>query len=118
MAKILIIDDDSAFCDFLRPSLEDAGYEVLTASDGDLGLKAFNERRPDLVITDVIMQFSGLNVIRGVNQSPNPVPVIGITGSLLSAAALQEEELDVFEVLVKPFPLDDLLATVAAALAS
>ena len=55
MARILIIDDDVQFRSMLRQRLERAGYEVLEAPDGRVGMRVFREERVHLVITDIVM---------------------------------------------------------------
>lgn len=77
MSKILIIDDDELVLDMMQASLEDEGYEVTVAVNGDEGIKRYREDPADVVITDVIMpekegittllelklEFPGANVI-------------------------------------------------------
>jgi DNA-binding NtrC family response regulator len=111
MAKILIIDDDESIRELLIKILEKRDHEVIEAANGDIGLKIFNENKIDLVITDVIMEYSGINVIKEVNEKNKDIPIIAITGSLLSAAILQED-FSVAQTLVKPFNKETLLNTV------
>jgi DNA-binding response OmpR family regulator len=54
-AKILVIDDEKSLLDLLRMSLELEGYDVITAENGEEGVKKFKEHQPDLVICDIIM---------------------------------------------------------------
>ncbi|MBC7256762.1 MAG: response regulator, partial [Chloroflexi bacterium] len=56
MAKILIVDDDPDFVETTRLVLESAGHEVVSAADGDEGLKRVAQEKPDLVILDIIMK--------------------------------------------------------------
>ena len=55
MATILIIDDNDELCNLLVELLEGEGYETAVASDGEIGVRAFTQLRPDLVITDMVM---------------------------------------------------------------
>ena len=55
MAKILVIDDDAMVRTTIEQTLEDAGYEVVTARNGLHGTAAFHRTQPDLVITDIVM---------------------------------------------------------------
>ena len=65
MGKILIIDDDAGMRRMIGRILEGAGYDVLIAEDGEVGLKLFDEHAPDLVITDLLMPGKdGLETIR------------------------------------------------------
>lgn len=107
MAKILIIDDDESIREFIKKVLTQKGHEIIEASDGNIGLELFDSHDIDLVITDVIMEHSGLNVIKNINDKKNEVPIMVITGSLLSAAILQDEY-SVSFTLVKPFKKEAL----------
>ena len=54
-SKILIIDDDESIRKVLTLTLQDVGYQVLTAADGEGGLKIFADERPDITLTDLRM---------------------------------------------------------------
>ncbi len=69
-AKILVIDDEEAFQDFLKMRLEKEGYEVITAYDGEEGLEKAKAQRPDLVICDIKMpNKDGHEVLREIRQT-------------------------------------------------
>ena len=55
MARILVIEDDDQFQKTLKEMLSWAGYEVLVASNGKIGVELYCKEQPDLVVTDVIM---------------------------------------------------------------
>ena len=59
MARVLIIDDDSGVRTLLRDLLEDAGYEVIDADNGDSGFNLYAANPADLVLTDIYMPKSG-----------------------------------------------------------
>lgn len=67
MANVLIIDDDPLQRMLASRTLGDAGHTVHTAEDGELGLKAIKERRPDLVVCDVVMpRMNGYQLVAAV----------------------------------------------------
>ena len=69
MARILVIDDEQAFRQMVRQMLENAGYEVLEATDGKDGLRVYEAEQPDLVITDLIMpEQEGIETIIGLRR--------------------------------------------------
>ena len=81
MAWILIIDDDALYRGVLRRILESRGHVVLEAMDGSEGLEIFNENRPDVVITDMIMAgMSGEDVIQALRRSDHPAGIIAVSG--------------------------------------
>ncbi|HNU91127.1 MAG TPA: response regulator [Spirochaetota bacterium] len=80
---VLIIDDEDDVRSYLEMALEDAGYEVLTASDGNEGLTRLSEKTPDLISLDVVMpKGSGVKFYRELKKKPewSAIPVIIVTG--------------------------------------
>lgn len=81
MATILIIDDDTQLSSMLKQLLERHGYDVLTASDGNQGIKMFHEKGADLIITDLIMPGKeGIETIAEISQDFPDVKIIAISG--------------------------------------
>ncbi len=70
--KVLLVDDDEAFLDATALLLEDAGFEVLKATDGPSGLAAAREHRPDAIVLDVIMRRpdEGFATARAIRADP------------------------------------------------
>ena len=82
MTKILVADDDSIFLQFTRSLLEDRGYDVVTADDGEKALATVRLEMPDLVVTDLVMPYkNGLEIIREMRADPalSHIPVIVIS---------------------------------------
>lgn len=83
MAKILLVDDDPDFNQTLKEWLQAKGYEVLTALDGQQGLKLAQKEKPDLIITDVVMpNKDGFEMLLELQGSAHELPfkVIAISG--------------------------------------
>ena len=70
MPKILIVDDDPDYVASTKVILEDDGYEVVTAYDGDAGLEKAKEERPDLIIVDLMMRTmnEGFDLCRNIRE--------------------------------------------------
>ena len=82
-AKILIVDDAPDFIFALRNFLEDLGYEVVEAYDGQEALKAIEAEQPDLVLLDVIMPLmDGWQTLSAIRERPEweTLPVVMLTG--------------------------------------
>lgn len=81
--KILLIDDDNDIISFLSLLLEDNGFDVISAKDGDIGFeKAINEK-PDLICLDITMpNVSGVKCYRNLSESneTKEIPVVIVTG--------------------------------------
>ena len=86
MAKILIVDDDSAVQLTIRLLLERAGHSVVTASDGRNGLAQFESGDFDLLFLDIFMPgMDGFETMRMVHQQRPTVPIIVISGRPISS---------------------------------
>jgi DNA-binding response OmpR family regulator len=82
-ASLLLIDDDTMMLESLAMALEDYGFRVLTAASGAAGLRAFRERRPAAVLTDIVMPGQdGFEVMRQVRREQPDAKVILISGQL------------------------------------
>ncbi|MCS7469773.1 response regulator [Stieleria sp. ICT_E10.1] len=119
-AKILIVDDDIEIIESVRYALEDAGYEVVVARDGNQGLALAERESPDLIILDMMMpKRSGFLVLEKLRRmSETMVPVIMITGNEGSRHKAYAELLGVSEYIRKPFQMDKLLRAVDTQLTS
>jgi serine phosphatase RsbU (regulator of sigma subunit) len=106
-ATLLIIDDDDVVRASLAAYLEDSGFLVLQASNGQRGLEVFEEMRPDLVICDLRMpQIGGLDIIRQISERGAGVPVIVVSGAGVMSDAVEALRLGAADYLIKP--LEDL----------
>lgn len=117
MAKILIIEDDLRFQRMLRQMLQQTGYEVLTASDGKVGMDVYCNEPTELVITDIIMpNKDGVETIFEFHRSFPDTKIIAISGGGRGKA---EDYLESFGqapnvkyTFQKPFVMDEMLQAV------
>jgi CheY-like chemotaxis protein len=83
MAKILIVDDDPDIVESMKVVLEDKGYQVISASSGQEGLKNVEENKPDLIILDIMMETGdkGFDVCRQLKKDQNykHIPILMLT---------------------------------------
>ncbi|HEV2129168.1 MAG TPA: response regulator [Thermomicrobiales bacterium] len=100
---ILIADDEPAIVDLLAQFLEDEGYAVERAGDGQAALELARRLQPDLIIADVMMpRMSGFELVDELTSSDSRMPVI-----LMSAAVISRRDEVAF--IAKPFDLGELL---------
>ena len=120
MARVLVIDDDEESRTLMKAMLVGVGHEVEEALDGRDGLRKFEERPADLVITDINMPgMDGHQVIVAFRDLHAGIPVVAISGGgsvpkdelLANAAALGAGE-----VIMKPFEFGQLVGAVERAL--
>ncbi|MBK4989559.1 two-component system response regulator RssB [Pseudomonas sp. S36] len=106
-ATLLIIDDDDVVRASLAAYLEDSGFSVLQAGNGQQGLQVFEEHQPDLVICDLRMpQMGGLELIRQISARAPQLPVIVVSGAGVMTDAVEALRLGAADYLIKP--LEDL----------
>lgn len=116
MPSILVVEDDDTVRDTLALNLRAEGYEVETAADGELGLKAGRAGGHDLVILDVMLpKMDGLTICR-VLRKESDVPIILLTARGTETDKIVGLETGADDYVVKPFSLGELLARVRAAL--
>ena len=109
----LVVDDDVHLRALLAELLEDEGFDVTTASNGFSGLRLAAERRPRLVLLDVVMpEMSGAEVLRELRTSSatRDIAVVVVTGNAQRLTAAQLADAD--GLVRKPFEVPELLATV------
>jgi len=115
--KILVIDDDSSLRRVLEYNLQQEGYDVYTAADGETGLQLFAEKAPAVVITDLKMPGkSGFEVLSAVKERSPATVVIVLTAFGAIDTAVEAMKLGAFHYLTKPFNREELKVTVLKAL--
>lgn len=117
MAKtILVVDDETQIVRFVRAYLEDAGYRVVTAGDGQQALFVARHEKPDLVILDLMMPgMDGWDFIRRYRQERD-TPVIMLTARIEETDQVLGLELGADDYVTKPFSPRALVARVRAVL--
>ncbi|PWH20616.1 MAG: response regulator [Ardenticatenia bacterium] len=114
--KVLVIDDDPDFCEFMRIGLEADGFEVLTAATGKLGLELMRREKPNLVFLDVVMAHptEGVDVTAAIKEDPElwDIPIIMLT-SIMDTEYIghfpTDRPLPVDQFLTKPVPMAEVL---------
>lgn len=115
--KVLVVDDEDGIRKVLKRMLEDAGYEVITAVNGNQALDLVPERNPDLVLLDVKMPGkSGLEVLQELRISHPDIPVIMSTALDDIKTVMKAIGEGAYGYLNKPFNANDLVISVARAL--
>jgi two-component system NtrC family response regulator len=115
---VLVIDDDDSLRRVIEFTLDEAGYRVLTAADGEEGLRLFARAAPPVVLTDIQMPgLSGYEVLRRIKADSPETLVIVITAFGTVEKAVEAMKLGAYDYLTKPFSRDELRLTVGKALA-
>jgi len=114
---VLIVDDDPDFCEIARTALEAASFAVRCATDGSQGMCMMRERKPDLVLLDVIMRMpdEGVYVSQEMEVDPElwDIPVVMVS-SIMDSEYIgnfpTDGTLHIDQFLTKPVALDKLVS--------
>ncbi len=114
--KILVVDDDRKIVELVRLYLEKDGYRVLVAYDGLKALELARQRRPDLIVLDLMLPgVDGLDVCR-ILQAESEVPIIMLTARTTDEDKLVGLELGADDYITKPFNPREVVARARAVL--
>ena len=113
MIKILVIEDEKRVADLLKIGLEENGYQVLVAYDGEMGWRLFQSNDFQLIISDIILpKLNGFELCQKIRKADEEIPIM-----MLTALGTANDKLEGFDVgaddyMVKPFDFRELLARV------
>ncbi len=116
---ILIVDDDYFLVDILGFTLEQSGYKVLKAQNGEEALEVIKDKKPNLVLADIMMpRMSGFQMREEMNkdESIKNIPVIFLTAKGSQTDKEKGEQIGAVDYIVKPFNLTDLLKRIEKAI--
>ncbi|MBD3220234.1 response regulator [bacterium] len=111
--RLLLIEDDQELIDLLSMHLQDEGYQVTAAADGEAGLHAFQAGAFGLVILDwMLPSMSGLDVLREIRSRDIRTPVLMLTARSEEADKVLGLELGCDDYMTKPFSVRELAARI------
>lgn len=114
--RILVVDDDQSLRRVMKIQLEEAGYKVSLASDGDEAFRLLPELQPALVITDLRMPSSGLDLLRKIAASEIDTTVIVITAFGTVETAVEAMRVGAYDYVTKPLDFEALVLVVHRAM--
>jgi DNA-binding response OmpR family regulator len=116
---ILVAEDDPDTLRLVALSLEQQGYQVLTAQDGQAAIDAFNWTQPDLVVLDMMMPkmsgFEVLNWMKG-NRMTAHVPVVGLSALVTETDVKLAVDRGIDAYVRKPFRIEELMRVIEGCL--
>jgi DNA-binding response OmpR family regulator len=114
--RVLVVDDEPSVHEVVRAYLEREGFVVLSASDGREGLRMAEERRPALIVLDLMLpDLSGEDIVREVRRRSD-VPILMLTARSGEDDRVFGLELGADDYLTKPFSPRELVARIKAVL--
>lgn len=115
METILIIEDDATMLRALKDNFEFKGYCVLTADDGEDGLNTALNKKPDLILLDIMLpEINGYEVCRLIRKENLNMPIIMLTAKGEESDIILGLNLGADDYVTKPFSIKELLARAAA----
>lgn len=115
METVLIVEDDPTMLRGLKDNFEFKGYRVVTAADGEDGLNAALNEKPDLIILDIMLpKINGYEVCRLIRKEELDMPIIILTAKGEESDIVLGLNLGADDYVTKPFSIKELLARAAA----
>ena len=117
--RVLIVEDEKALAEILEYNFKKEGYEVDTASDGEIALDKIIFKAPDLIILDwMLPKLSGIELCRKVRSTKKVknIPIIMLTARGEEEDRLKGLEMGADDYVTKPFSINELLARAKAVL--
>lgn len=120
MPHILVVDDEPDIRHLLQEILEDEGFDVEVAENGETARQAYSKHQPNLILLDIWMpDVDGITLLKEWSEDGNlPIPVIMMSGHGTVETAVEATRLGAFDFIEKPLSLAKLLLTVEQALES
>jgi DNA-binding response OmpR family regulator len=117
VSRVLVVEDDPAILRGLADNLRFESHEVLTATDGETGYRLVREKRPDVIVLDLMLpRMSGYEVCRKLRAEGVQTPIVMLTARGEEADRILGLDLGADDYLTKPFSIRELLARIRAVL--
>ena len=111
---ILVVDDEKRIVDILVYNLQKEGYQTLEANDGEQAIKIATEKKPDLILLDIMLpKVDGLTVCKRIKAALN-VPILILSAKDEEIDKILGLELGADDYITKPFSVRELVARVKA----
>jgi two-component system response regulator VicR len=114
--KVLVIDDERPIAEILKYNLEEEGFHVLVAYDGEEALRLAFQEQPDIILLDIMLpRIDGFSVCKQIRQKLD-VPIIMLTARETEVDKVLGLELGADDYVTKPFSVRELIARIKATL--
>lgn len=115
---ILLIEDEWQLAQIVKDSLETRGFRMITATDGEEGLRLFRQQKPDVIVLDVMMpRMDGFTLATEIRKTDKQIPIIFLTAKSQTADVVKGFELGGNDYLKKPFSMDELIVRIRSLMA-
>ncbi|MEH6942407.1 response regulator transcription factor [Bacillus sp. JJ722] len=115
--KVLVVDDEQSILTLLQYNLEQAGFEVITASDGEEAIEVAEQEKPNLIVLDLMLpKLDGIEVCKLLRQRKMNVPILMLTAKDDELDKILGLELGADDYMTKPFSPREVIARIKAIL--
>lgn len=115
--KILFVEDDSTLSFIVQDALKREGFDVMCASNGEIGLKLFKEFNPDIIVADVMMpKMDGFEMVRLIRLTSPAISVLFLTARTAIDDVVKGFEIGANDYIRKPFQILELVVRIKALL--
>ncbi|MEI5905493.1 response regulator transcription factor [Bacillus spongiae] len=115
--KVLVVDDEQSIVTLLKYNLEQAGFEVITANDGEVGMNKAIDEKPDIIVLDLMLpSMDGIEVCKQLRQVKVMTPILMLTAKDDEFDKVLGLELGADDYMTKPFSPREVVARVKAIL--
>jgi len=113
--KILLVEDEQTLAMIIKDTLDEEGFKVILAGDGEIGLKYFFDHKPDVVIADVMLPHTdGFEMVNCIRQTDKITPILFLTARSAIKDVVEGFELGANDYLKKPFNMQELIVRIKA----
>ena len=114
---VLLVEDEKTLSMIIKDTLEEQGFDISTAFNGEDGLRMFYAERPEVVVADVMMpRMDGFEMVRRIRQTDQQTPVLFLTARSGINDVVEGFELGANDYLKKPFSMQELIIRIKALL--
>lgn len=114
---VLLVEDEKTLSMIIKDTLEEQGFDISTAFNGEEGLRMFYAKRPEVVVADVMMpRMDGFEMVRRIRQTDQQTPVLFLTARSGINDVVEGFELGANDYLKKPFSMQELIIRIKALL--
>ncbi|TAF72442.1 MAG: DNA-binding response regulator, partial [Flavobacterium sp.] len=108
--KILIVEDEVGIADFLKQGLEEEGYTVLVAYDGETGLALALEQKVNVILLDwMLPKMNGIDICKALRKVDNQTPILFLTAKDTVQETIEGLKAGANDYIKKPFSFDELI---------
>ena len=114
---VLLVEDERTLSMIIKDTLEEQGFLISTAYNGEEGLRTFHTEHPEIVVADVMMpRMDGFEMVRRIRQTNHTTPVLFLTARSGINDVVEGFELGANDYLKKPFSMQELIIRIKALL--